>query len=130
MYSNAGVWLRRRRAQRATDMEYPLQHRETGEHGHSVDGRGEELEIAEPGALREEEPGREDHDPHGARRQADLAFDPECLGAGPRVAHHQREQDGQDDRGDRGLVALAREEDGYGREDDPLLDAVQGRVEV
>ena len=47
MYSNAGLWLRRCRAQLATDVEYPLQHRETGEHRHSVDGRREKFEVAQ-----------------------------------------------------------------------------------
>jgi hypothetical protein len=114
MYSNAGVWLRRCRAQRATDVEYPLQHRETGEHSHSVDGWGQKLKIAQASALREQQSDGEDHDAHGARCKADLALHAERLGARPGVADHQRQQHGEDDRCNGRVVALAREEDRNG----------------
>ena len=53
----------------------------------------------------------------------------ERLGAGAGVGDHQRGEHGDDDRGDRQVVAAAGELVGDGGEHDALLDAVERRVE-
>ena len=73
-------------------------HRQPGEH---VDGRLEQFDVEDAGALREHQPGRQDHHAHGAVGDADLALDAERLGAGARVGDHQRGEHGDDDGGDR-----------------------------
>jgi hypothetical protein len=61
------------------------------------------------GALREHEPGGQDDDADGPVGDADLALDAERLGAGARVGDHQRGEHGDDDGGDRQVVAAVGE---------------------
>src|SRR5680860_337446 len=112
-----------------SDVHYALDRRDDGQHRDQVDRWGQELEIAEPGALGEDQADREYDYPDGTRRQPDLALDPERLGAGTRVGDHQRAEHG-DHAHRRGKIVAGRSEVAGDRgQHDPLLDPVQGRVE-
>ena len=68
----------------------------------------QEFDVEDPGALREHQADRQDDHAHGAVGDADLALDAERLGAGTRVGDHQRGEHGDDDGGDREVVAGVR----------------------
>src|SRR6476620_11311217 len=111
------------RAEFRANVEDALQDRDRAQGREHVDRRGEQAEVGEQDA------DREDHDAHRAARDPDLALDAQRLGAGAGVAHHQRREDRQHRRGGGDLVALRREDRGDRGEDDALLDAVERRVE-
>src|SRR5262245_51079565 len=92
-----------------TNVPDTLHVRERGSRGEHVDGGLEQLEVAEPVALREDEADRQDHDPDRPRRKPDLALDAERLGPGPRVGDHQRPEHGDDAGGRRDRVAAVGE---------------------
>src|ERR1035437_10839790 len=90
-----GEWLpARRRSCGGVELlaheDYPLHHGDCAERGQHVDGGGQQLEVADRGALGEHEPDRQDHHAYRPRGQADLTGHAERLGAGPRVGDHQR----------------------------------------
>src|SRR3954447_12306659 len=110
-------------------MPYTLDRGDDGQHRDQVDRGSQKLEIAEPGTLGEDQADGEYDYPHGTRRQADLALDPERLGAGPGVGDHQRAEHGDDAHRGGEILAGGGEVAGDRGEHDSLLDPVQGRVE-
>src|SRR3954454_24494569 len=111
------------RAKLRADVEDSLQHRDGAERREDVHRRGEQAEVGE------EDADREDHDAHGSARDPDLALDAEGLRPRAGVADHQRGEDGGDRCRGGDLVAVRREHRGDRDEDDALLDAVERRVE-
>src|SRR5436190_19108683 len=115
--------------QLAPDVPDALDRGDRRQRGDHVDRGCEELEVAEPGPLREHQPGGEDDDPDRPGRDTDLALDADRLGSGARVGDHQRPEDGDHaERGGDGVAAVG-EVPGDRGEDDPLLDPVERRVE-
>ena len=72
---------------------------------------------------------RDEHDPLGPRHEPRLAPHPERLRLGARVAHEERADERHEDASQRDLVALIREHDRDRAQDQPLRQAVGGRVE-
>src|ERR1051326_6817788 len=72
------------------DVPYALDRRDDGQRRDHVDRRGQELEIAEPGALGEDQADGQYDYPDGTRGQSHLALDAERLRAGTCIGDHQR----------------------------------------
>src|SRR4051794_17290536 len=111
-------------------MEDPLEDRDDRHRGQQVDRRLDRFQVPE------DQPGAQDHDPHGAVGDADLALDAQRLGARPRVGDHQRGEHGEDDHaggdigmGDEEHGGVLDEPHGHRGEHDALLDPVQRRVQ-
>jgi hypothetical protein len=85
--------------------------------------------VPERGALGEHEPRREDHDADRAGREADLALDPQRLGAGAGVGNHQRSEHRGNRRGGRDLVVPRRKVGANRCQHDAFLEPVERRIE-
>jgi hypothetical protein len=108
---------------------YPLRDGERGQPRHHVDRRLEQVHPVDQLPGREHKADREDHHSHRPRREADLALDAQRFGARACVGDHQRAEHRGHARGRGDGVPAVGEVPGDGREDDALLNPIEGRVE-
>src|SRR3954451_15013545 len=122
-------WLRGGACQRLADVKDPLENRENSEHRQHIHSWREKVDVEDASPLREHQPNGEDYYPDRARSQPALVLDAQRLGAGARVAHHQRPEDGEHGGGYGEVHAARGEVRGDGGQDDALFDPVERRIE-
>jgi hypothetical protein len=94
--------------------------REVGPDGHDPHRRPEEIEQGADD---------QDEEPLAPLHEPDPAVHPHRLGPGPRVAHHDRADEGEERDGHVGEPTPAREEEADPREHEQIRVAVEDRVE-
>src|SRR3954449_9119588 len=117
------------RPQLTPHVPYTLHHGDRCQRSHSVDGRRQQLNVKDPGALGEHDADREQNYPYRPSGNPDLALDPEGLRPGTGVRDHQGAEHREHAGGSGYRMAGVREVPGDGRENDSLLDPVEGGVE-